>query len=260
MKTSKGRLVVAAILLLGVVVLTYGAWRLFFATPGAEVDLLHDEHETAPGGATMYGVRIENTGGARDTFSATAGDGAPPGVTVAADPVSVARREAGLLLVRVGVPAGMPTGNITVPVAVTSANGYRGLVSVDVAVRPPGNASVAACDDVRVDYIGLHTDGRVFDTSIESVARSEWPKDDAFSVRPSYAPLGVHIPGTGCRPSGPEYISVIKGFSEGLVGMRVGETKLVRIPARDAYGENPNPADRLAGKDLVFQITLRSIR
>ena len=51
---------------------------------------------------------------------------------------------------------------------------------------------------------------------------------------------------------------VIPGFDKAVTGMNVGQTKEVLIPAKEAYGEKPgkNP---LAGKDLIFFITLKKI-
>jgi FKBP-type peptidyl-prolyl cis-trans isomerase len=51
---------------------------------------------------------------------------------------------------------------------------------------------------------------------------------------------------------------VIKGFDDAVRGMDVGQTKQVEIPAKDAYGAKPG-GHPLAGKDLIFTITLRKI-
>ena len=51
---------------------------------------------------------------------------------------------------------------------------------------------------------------------------------------------------------------MIPGFDAKLVGMQVGQTLAVRIPARDAYGEDPSQG-KLGGEDLIFLITLVTI-
>ncbi len=51
---------------------------------------------------------------------------------------------------------------------------------------------------------------------------------------------------------------VIAGFDKAVTGMTVGQTKEVLIPAKDAYGEKPGKHP-LAGKDLIFFITLKKI-
>ncbi len=78
-------------------------------------------------------------------------------------------------------------------------------------------------DIVKVDYIGKHDDGGVFDTSIEDKAKEygiHHPERD-------YNPLEVEI-GKG---------QLIKGFEDGLVGMGSGEEKEVKISPADGYGE-----------------------
>ncbi|OQA31430.1 MAG: FKBP-type peptidyl-prolyl cis-trans isomerase [archaeon ADurb.Bin336] len=67
---------------------------------------------------------------------------------------------------------------------------------------------VKAGDHVSVDYTGRLLDGTIFDTSI------------------GRSPLDFDV-GAG---------QMIKGFDEGVVGMKVGETKIVTIPPEQAYG------------------------
>ncbi len=83
---------------------------------------------------------------------------------------------------------------------------------------------------VSVDYIGKLTDGRVFDTSIYSVAINDaaYPKSLSFTLRSnsSYSPLSFEVGGG----------QMISGFDEAVVGMRVGETKTVTLTPDQAYG------------------------
>ncbi len=51
---------------------------------------------------------------------------------------------------------------------------------------------------------------------------------------------------------------VIAGFDMAVDGMIIGQTKEVLIPSKDAYGEKPGKHP-LAGKDLIFFITLKKI-
>jgi FKBP-type peptidyl-prolyl cis-trans isomerase 2 len=77
-------------------------------------------------------------------------------------------------------------------------------------------------DVVAVDYVGSLDDGTVFDTSI----REEAVKAN-LTLRPSYSPLEFEV-GAG---------QMIAGFDAGVVGMRVGQEKTIRIPPSEAYGE-----------------------
>lgn len=52
---------------------------------------------------------------------------------------------------------------------------------------------------------------------------------------------------------------VIKGWGEGVPGMKVGGTRRLLIPAEKAYGAESPSADIPANSDLVFDIQLISI-
>lgn len=85
-----------------------------------------------------------------------------------------------------------------------------------------GQKTVKTGDKISVDYTGSLPDGKVFDTSIEKVAK----ENNLFTHGREYKPLEFTV-GKG---------EVIKGFDEGVVGMKVGETKTLTIPPEKAYG------------------------
>ena len=91
-----------------------------------------------------------------------------------------------------------------------------------------GSESPAAVDTVTVHYSGWTTDGNLFDSSVE---RGE----------PTSFPLN----------------RVIKGWTEGLQLMVVGEKRRFWIPADLAYGENPGGGR--PGGLLVFDVELLGI-
>ena len=91
-----------------------------------------------------------------------------------------------------------------------------------------GAESPAAADTVTVHYSGWTTDGNLFDSSVE---RGE----------PTSFPLN----------------RVIKGWTEGLQLMVVGEKRRFWIPADLAYGENPGGGR--PGGLLVFDVELLGI-
>ncbi|TKB28601.1 peptidylprolyl isomerase [Desulfopila sp. IMCC35006] len=78
-------------------------------------------------------------------------------------------------------------------------------------------------DNVKVHYTGKLADGTVFDSS-------EGGEPLAFSI------------GSG---------QVIQGFEEGVVGMKVGESKTVHIPVEKAYGERKD--------ELVIQAPIEQV-
>jgi FKBP-type peptidyl-prolyl cis-trans isomerase 2 len=82
-------------------------------------------------------------------------------------------------------------------------------------------------DNISVNYTGSYENGKVFDTSIESVAKA-----NNLSPRNIYEPLKFRV---GQKPS-----AVIEGFDKGVIGMKIGETKSLRIPPEEAYPINPS--------------------
>ena len=53
---------------------------------------------------------------------------------------------------------------------------------------------------------------------------------------------------------------VIKGWDQGIVGMKVGEHRTLTIPYELAYGENGNPPVIPAKATLLFDVTLVAIK
>lgn len=53
---------------------------------------------------------------------------------------------------------------------------------------------------------------------------------------------------------------VIKGWDDGLIGMKVGSTRRVTIPAAQAYGDQSPSPDIPANSDLVFVVKLEKIK
>lgn len=82
--------------------------------------------------------------------------------------------------------------------------------------------TVKTGDNISVDYIGSLESGKVFDTSIESVAI----ESKLFTPGREYKPFHF-IVGRG---------ETIKGFDEGVIGMKVGETRTLTIPPENGYG------------------------
>lgn len=96
--------------------------------------------------------------------------------------------------------------------------------------------ALAACDSaeqttqadstVTVAYVGTLPDGSVFDQSSGAT----------FSLT-----------------------AVIPGFRDGIVGMRVGETRTFDVPPDQGYGANPPPSIP-PNTTLMFKVTLLGIR
>jgi FKBP-type peptidyl-prolyl cis-trans isomerase len=100
----------------------------------------------------------------------------------------------------------------------------------EVMRKGKGGPSPAATDKVTVHYHGTNTDGSVFDSSVD---------------RGQPATFGLN--------------QVIKGWTEGLQLMQVGDKFKFFIPAELAYGErSPSPKIK-PNSTLVFEVDLLSI-
>jgi FKBP-type peptidyl-prolyl cis-trans isomerase 2 len=91
-------------------------------------------------------------------------------------------------------------------------------ITIDDSSRKVENGDV-----ISVDYVGKLEDGTVFDTSVKDVA----VEAGIFNENRAYEPLTFAV-GAG---------QVIEGFDKGVIGMRVGEEKTLKIPPEEAYGE-----------------------
>ena len=113
------------------------------------------------------------------------------------------------------------------------------IILIVIALLPYMQTKTAALGDtVRVHYRGALEDGTVFDSSYD---RNE--------------PLPFTL-GAG---------EVIKGWDEGIVGMKVGEKKQLRIPPEKAYGaagvKHPQTGAYIIPPNatLIFDVELISI-
>ena len=119
---------------------------------------------------------------------------------------------------------------------------YFGVYATFFAPNLPAPVTPATAEDgdtLQVDYIGWFPDnGRVFDTSIATVARdnASFPKAAAFQWRRggSYTPLGFTL---GCGIGDAQ--CPLTAFQDAVRGMRIGDTRRFVLQQEDAYG----PAD-----------------
>ena len=123
-----------------------------------------------------------------------------------------------------------PTESTTTTIATTTDQ----LQAIDETV---GTGAVAQTGDtVTVNYVGSLTDGTVFDASANHAQTA-----NGFSFT-----LGAG--------------QVIKGWDEGIVGMKVGGKRKLVIPAALAYGDqSPTPAIP-PNSTLVFEVELLKVQ
>ena len=126
-------------------------------------------------------------------------------------------------------------------------NGFSDIATNGVYYKSTqqGNGTKPAQDKkVKVHYVGKFLDGRVFDTSVESVAK-ESGKYDAMR---KYEPLEFTI---GKR-------QMIPGFEEAVKMMSEGEKGVVVIPSRLAYGARQR-GEIPPFSTLIFELELVEI-
>jgi FKBP-type peptidyl-prolyl cis-trans isomerase len=94
-------------------------------------------------------------------------------------------------------------------------------------------AEVSSGSSATVHYIGALVDGKVFDSSI--------PRNQPFTFKV----------GAG---------SVIKGWDEGLIGMKVGGKRRLHIPSEKGYGAQGAPGAIPPNATLIFDIDLLDVK
>ncbi len=112
---------------------------------------------------------------------------------------------------------------------VTTASGLQ----YEILKEGAGTAAKAG-DQVEVHYTGtFKSDGKKFDSSVD--------RNKPFAFK-----LGAGM--------------VIKGWDQGVAGMKPGEKRKLTIPFKLAYGEEGRPPVIPAKADLVFEVELLKIK
>lgn len=99
-------------------------------------------------------------------------------------------------------------------------------------------------DTLKVDYVGKLSTNKVFDTSLESVAK----ENDLFNANRVYAPLEVLF----------GYGQVIPGFEFALSKMEMGDKATVIIPSVYGYGSQESAAIP-KNSILIFEIDMVAV-
>jgi peptidylprolyl isomerase len=176
------------------------------------------------GAVSVIAALIAGTGivlAALGTGGGSEGTGSAPTTATRPRDVSVAGRPC------VPVAEPLPAGAPEVPVE--TGPPPSGLVVRDL--EPGDGPEVTAGATVTVDYIGVAcSTGAIFDASYGRGQPATFPLD-----------------------------GVIAGWRDGLVGMKVGGTRLLGVPPDAAYGEQGFPPDIRPGETLWFVVQLRSV-
>lgn len=167
--------------------------------------------------------------------SKAAKPGATAQVSAAATHTGVAATATKVVCEAVSVPGlnGTPTTSGGPPaVSGTLVTADQCLQYVDI--KPGSGAAVKAGDNVVVNYTGWLTNGKKFDSSLDS----------------GRTPFTVQNVGQA---------QVIQGWNMGLIGMKVGGERRLVIPYQLAYGAGGYPPSIPAYATLIFDISVVSI-
>lgn len=136
-----------------------------------------------------------------------------------------------LLLLWVSVMTLTWCGNSTTTV---SNNG------LDITTKTSWNwVEVKAWDIISVNYIGRTTDGKVFDSSIEDESKKAW----LYTTWRTYQPLEFTVSGW----------QMIPGFDKWVVGMKKGETRVIKFGPELWYGKSEPTSIITTGIDVFVK-------
>lgn len=110
-----------------------------------------------------------------------------------------------------------------------------------------GPFEVVPTDVIRVKYTGRTADGRIFDSTYRS-------EDNQSLVLQNLAP--------GPKIVGPGTISpLIEGFRKGLLGMKIGEKRIIEVPPSLGYDDGRPGTNGFDLRDdtLIFDVELVEI-
>ena len=263
-----------ALIALFLVILLIGS-ALYFTTMveeapvveyGVDAELLTNNHNTEPGYDTDFVLIVENTGSITDTFviGVKSNDG---GFVITIEEgyesIILAKNKMKPIIINVKTSASA-TGLLYAHLEVESQGDHSQKAEVRLDVNTDytfGNLSSVG-NSVSVHYAGiLARNAELFDSSMEYLwdnyenMKSGVTDSNRHTETLSADNIGCDSPDTHEDCNGSR--GMIPGFDAKMVGMYEGQTLVVRIPAKDAYGETGT--SDLTGEDLIFEIVMVSI-
>jgi hypothetical protein len=227
---------------------------IFHALFGVELYCYNSSHDADPGRLTSYALLLRNTGNGEDTMTLSYIESYLPAnwsLTFEYDSISIPAHEYRVVICTIDTHENSSKGRYDIIVKATASNGFSSEIWLNTSlVKDFLATTVAVGDKLQVDYIGMFPEGHIFDTSVFDAANnSDLPKTSEFQMRPSYSPLRIYV-GPNDPNTEDDYTAVITGFWEGVVGLKVDETTVVRFPSSKGYDD---------GKWRLFEIKVISI-
>jgi FKBP-type peptidyl-prolyl cis-trans isomerase 2 len=220
-----------------------------------QLELIGTSHKIFAGDSTTYVIVVQNNRNENDTITLSITDKPSEwDVTLNQTKINLTKKRSFGIFVVVNASQDASKGDHKVKIqAISDVDDTKTSISIITKVIEEDGTMVRQGDKVGVDYLGYLVEYKVFDTSIEDIARNgAIQKTSDFSARSSYEPLKVYVGPTDPDPSDP-YGSVVEGFWEAIVGMRVGQSRTVILPPRKAYGEYTNATLNVTEEVLMLE-------
>ena len=220
------------------------------------INCYSQSHRIVPNGTAQFVFLVENSAGSdTSNFVRLEVSQKPDGWLARFEQpfLRISKGDTALGFLTVTGLEGVESGSYTFIVRATSStfDGESSFAEVEVKPEPmTDNRTVLSKDHLFVNYVGYLENGQIFDTSVESVAYSDVPKTDDFSVRGE----GQYSQFDFTHDNEPR--DVIPGFDVGVAGMQVDQTKVIVVPPSQGY---TTEGHALYGKTLYFELTLEDI-
>lgn len=224
---------------------------------GVKITCLNSQHEVDGGNFTNYIIIGKNMGKASDTIKLSSfGKQKDWEVQFDKNNIKLKPKKSFVSILNITVPSSHFGKSFPLSVTASSKTNPSKEDSINIIVNITSltGERIKNGDEISVDYIGcLETNGTIFDTSVEIVGKNDnlsFTKD--LNERRNQKDYSRDLDFTVGKGQ------MIEGFDEAVVGMKVGDTKVVRIPPEKAYGKDPN--NWLGRETLIFEITLQSTK
>jgi VCBS repeat-containing protein len=188
-------------------------------------------------GKVSFLLLVENKGSTKETFDLEATEHEGWTVTLDKTVLNLAKGQNKVVILTIKSQDAAVDDSVNVKVTATAQDDMSALsiVEAHITVDDLGETKSIKGDQVSVYYVLVDRgDTTSFDENTWSINQHNTFKTEAG--------------GSGSIP----------GFADGVVGMRVGETKSFLIPADQAYGEKPDSESSPVG-DLFYEISLENI-
>jgi cyclophilin family peptidyl-prolyl cis-trans isomerase len=209
---------------------------------GLKLQAAYDSKLVAPGGNATFAFVATNTGNMRDTYSFSVAAPAGWSAQFANARLALPSGRTWVMFLHITAPS---QGSVDIHVSGSSENApdQRSTLTFKARVGQLGPLPSEG-QVIKVDYVGMLADGRVFDTTLARVGTDDaFVKMDSVYRREQYEPYNFTLRD-----------GLVQGFTDLARTLGVGETGVAFVPASKGYTDRQLDNDLLYGRDLVFEV------